>query len=56
MSEKKSKGDSCVQPSFWFQFSAFPNSKMWTAADYKMACDKMMKKAPTGTSDPAGGK
>ena len=32
-------------------------SKMWSKSDFKTACDKMMmKKAPAGTSDPAGGK
>jgi hypothetical protein len=32
-------------------------SKMWTKSDFKTACDAMMmKKAPMGTSDPAGGK
>jgi hypothetical protein len=32
-------------------------SSMWSKSDFKTACDSMMmKKAPMGTSDPAGGK
>jgi hypothetical protein len=31
-------------------------SKMWTKSDFKTACDTMMMKKSTGTTDPSPGK